>query len=90
MDSLLLSQNYILILEVKNISGTLLFDHNFQQLIRTLDGTEEAYPYPLTQIQQHEDHLKSWLAKNGFIVIPVHSLVVISNPSDHNKIKSRE
>ncbi|MFC0270255.1 nuclease-related domain-containing protein [Metabacillus herbersteinensis] len=56
MDTLLLSQSYLLILEVKNMSGTLPFDNKFKQLIRTLDGKQESYPYPLVQIQQHEDH----------------------------------
>ncbi|QIZ10612.1 NERD domain-containing protein [Priestia megaterium] len=38
IDTLLLSQNYILIIEAKNIAGTLTFDNVFKQLIRTHDG----------------------------------------------------
>ncbi|WP_209121773.1 nuclease-related domain-containing protein [Alkalihalobacillus sp. BA299] len=80
MDSLLLSRQFILILEVKNYSGTLYFDQTFHQLIRTLDGKQEVFPDPLLQIQRQEQQLKKWLAMNRLPEVPIISLVVISNP----------
>lgn len=80
IDTLLLSEKFVLIIEVKNIAGTLYFDPVFKQLIRTKEGKETAFPDPLIQIQRHELQLKNWLLKNRLPTAPIHSLVVISNP----------
>ena len=69
-----------LILEVKNIAGTIYFDPIFKQLIRTKDGKETAFPYPITQLERQESQLKEWFRKNGLKEMPIFSLVVISNP----------
>ncbi|WP_062232798.1 nuclease-related domain-containing protein [Fictibacillus sp. FJAT-27399] len=80
IDTLILSQRFILILEVKNIAGKLYFDQDFHQLIRTLDGKEEGFPDPILQIRRHEFQMKAWLEKHKFPELPMESLVVISNP----------
>ncbi|CAH0344764.1 nuclease-related domain-containing protein [Bacillus sp. CECT 9360] len=80
IDTLVITQNFLLILEVKNIAGTIYFDPNFHQLIRTQDGQESTFPDPLLQTDRQEFQLKRWLAKNRLKDIPVLSLVVISNP----------
>ncbi|MFJ7639399.1 nuclease-related domain-containing protein [Peribacillus sp. NPDC097225] len=80
IDTLLLSRKFILIIEVKNIAGSLYFDSTFNQLIRTKDGKEMGFPDPLNQIERHESQLKSWLMKHGLTEPPIYSLVVISNP----------
>ncbi len=41
IDVLIITNYYLLILEVKNIAGTLFFDQTFNQLIRTKNGEEE-------------------------------------------------
>ncbi|PLR75422.1 NERD nuclease [Bacillus sp. V3-13] len=81
IDTLLISPYYALILEVKNISGTLHFDNDFHQLIRTANEKEEGFPNPLLQARQQRDEFKIWLADHKFYEIPVEYLVVISNPS---------
>jgi hypothetical protein len=81
MDSLLLSSKFLLIIEVKNISGTIIFDDHFHQLIRTLNGKEEAFQDPLSQVKRHQRQLKDWLAANKFSEIPIITLIVITNPS---------
>lgn len=43
LDTLLISPYFILILEVKNISGTLIFDDHFKQLIRVTPEKEEGF-----------------------------------------------
>ncbi|MBD1380452.1 nuclease-related domain-containing protein [Metabacillus arenae] len=80
IDTLLLSQKFALIIEVKNISGTIFFDPLFNQLIRTKEGKETAFPDPVIQIQRQESQFKNWLLKNGLPDVPLYSLVVISNP----------
>lgn len=88
IDTLILTPYFILNLETKNISGTLFFDQDFHQLIRTLDEKEEAFPDPILQIQRQESQLKSWLAKNKVPQIPITSKVVISNPLSIIKTQS--
>lgn len=81
MDSLVICKNFMIILEVKNIAGSLFFDHVFHQLIRTKDNQEETFPDPVLQVRRHQMQLKQWLGKFGLQHIPIIPLVVISNPS---------
>lgn len=81
MDSLLLSKKCLIILEVKNMKGILYFDTTFHQLIRTLDGKQEAFPDPLLQVYRQEQQLKKWLENNQLPPMPILSLIVISNPN---------
>ncbi|MEN8698001.1 nuclease-related domain-containing protein [Bacillus infantis] len=96
VDALLLSRKFIVILEVKNITGTLYFDQYFHQLIRTQEDKEEAFPDPLTQINRHTFLMKKWLKAQGFPDIPIESFVVISSPytliktSPENQLISRK
>ncbi|CAH0235044.1 hypothetical protein SRABI96_02775 [Peribacillus sp. Bi96] len=80
LDTLLISKKFALIIEVKNIAGMIYFDSHFNQLIRTKDGKETAFPDPLIQVSRQESQLKNWFLKNGFPSLPILSLVVISNP----------
>ncbi|WP_152681112.1 nuclease-related domain-containing protein [Neobacillus vireti] len=76
IDTLLLSQNLILIIEAKNILGTLLFDNIFKQLIRQNDdGTEESFEDPRVQAQRLQSLLRKWLVKNGLNLLPIEHLV---------------
>ncbi|MBH0163252.1 nuclease-related domain-containing protein [Fictibacillus sp. 26RED30] len=80
IDTLLLSPRYLLNLEVKYITGTLVFDH-LNQVIRVKDdGSEEAFRNPIFQVKRQQSHLIEWMIKNRIPPIPVRSLVVMSNP----------
>ncbi|WP_209124995.1 nuclease-related domain-containing protein [Alkalihalobacillus sp. BA299] len=81
IDTLLLSTNFILIIEVKNISGTLFFDENFHQLIRLINDKEEAFPDPLLQVRRQKQQLQGWWNKQKYPELPIESMIVISNPS---------
>jgi hypothetical protein len=81
IDILLLTSNYLVILEVKNMNGTLCFDQKFHQLIRALNGKEEAFPDPITQVKRQKKHLHQWLISNHFPSLPIFPLIVISNPA---------
>lgn len=87
MDLLLLSPKLLLILEVKNYAGTILFDQEFKQLVRTLAEKEEAFPDPILQVERHKIQLREWLAlKKIPPSLPIETLVVVSSP--HTLIKS--
>ncbi|MGY4691113.1 nuclease-related domain-containing protein [Salibacterium sp. K-3] len=79
LDTLLLSPASALVLEIKNISGTLLFDSEFHQLIRSDGEKEEAFPDPISQVQRHQHQLTAWLRHTCSVNIPVESLVVSGN-----------
>ncbi|EMJ6443159.1 nuclease-related domain-containing protein [Bacillus cereus] len=81
IDTLIVSSYFLLFLEIKNIIGTLIFDANFNQLIRIADGTtEEGFPDPLLQLKRQEMQLRKWLNLHDLHNIPIESLVVISSP----------
>lgn len=80
MDALILSSSFIVILEVKNIAGTLYFDTGFNQLIRTYNNTQESFPDPLIQIKRQEAQFTIWCKQQSIPEIPIHSFVVISSP----------
>lgn len=81
IDTLVISQHYILIVEVKNISGTLMFDPMFNQMIRISETKEEAFPDPLTQVERQRLQLEMFLLKSKVSRIPIETLIVISNRS---------
>lgn len=81
MDTLLISPKRIIILEVKNIAGTVIFGDPFNQLIRIKDGVEEGFDNPITQVRRQRFQLIKWLSKNKFCLPPIHYFVVFSNTS---------
>ncbi|USK33696.1 NERD domain-containing protein [Bacillus sp. F19] len=81
LDIVILTRSYILILEVKNMSGTLCFDQTFKQLIRTINGREEAFPDPILQVRRQQKNLQTWLSEHNYPSMPLHSYIVISNPA---------
>ncbi|MFO1446314.1 NERD domain-containing protein [Bacillus sp. Bva_UNVM-123] len=80
LDTLIISSTFALILEIKNIKGTLYFDSTFKQLLRMNDSNEEGFLDPLSQAQQQKNAFRKWL-NSMEISIPIDYLVVISNPS---------
>ncbi len=81
IDTLLVSQQVIVILEVKNFAGTLHFDEELMQMIRTFEEKEEGYAHPIFQVKRNALLLKKRLSLDKFPDIPIEFLVVISNPS---------
>ncbi|MCP3740451.1 nuclease-related domain-containing protein [Rossellomorea sp. BNER] len=95
IDTIIMTPYYILLLEVKNISGTLYFDEKFQQLIRTVNGKEEAFPDPLTQVNRQTAQMMNWLSNHKISPVPVESLIIISSPytiikaSNHSTLQKK-
>ncbi|RSK54610.1 nuclease-related domain-containing protein [Bacillus canaveralius] len=80
IDTLLLTANLAIILEVKNIAGTLFFDQLFHQLIRTnANGKEEGFPDPITQASLQKYQLNEFLHELQVPDIPIEYAVVICN-----------
>ncbi|MBM7551641.1 nuclease-related domain-containing protein [Thalassobacillus pellis] len=88
LDTLILSPQFLLILEVKNYSGTLTFNTSYNQLIREKDGLEEAFPDPVIQVTRQQEQLQAWMqAQLGFTMM-VETLVVFAN--ERTVVKSTE
>lgn len=81
MDVLILTSKYILIIESKNISGTLIFDKEYNQLIRVSNGVEEGFQDPILQVKHQEYQLKQWLIDQFKLELPLESVVVITKPN---------
>ncbi|MDG4657136.1 nuclease-related domain-containing protein [Ectobacillus antri] len=79
MDTLLVTPSYLLILEVKNISGTLFLDHQFNQLIRNQNGEEHVFADPILQVRRQAFQLRMWLEVYKIPTVPIEYLVVMTN-----------
>ena len=80
IDTLLLTDSFALIIEVKNIAGVINFDTTFNQMIQFKKGIEIALPDPTIQISMQESQLRKWLHQHHFPLIPIRTIIVISNP----------
>jgi Nuclease-related domain len=80
IDTLLLTNSFALILEVKNIAGSIEFDSIFNQIIQKKNGLEIALPDPIIQTGRQESQFRLWLQEHHFPPIPIRTLIVISNP----------
>ncbi|WP_197468196.1 nuclease-related domain-containing protein [Fictibacillus phosphorivorans] len=79
IDTLIVNPEYILIIEAKNISGNLFFDHTFNQLLRTKNGIEEPFQDPIAQAERQKYQLENWLSKHKFPTVPIETLVVMTH-----------
>lgn len=90
LDTLILSNRFLLILEVKNWYGTVIFGENGQVTRVGDDGVEEGFSNPVAQAQLQQHRFMQWLQARGIPNIPIHFLVVISFPSTIIKSHSLE
>lgn len=81
VDTVLLTKHFLLILEVKNISGRVDYDEQKHQLTRTRPtGTEDILTNPFDQLHRHEELFQRILSKLK-ISLPIEKAVVMANPS---------
>lgn len=81
IDTIVITEKYILILEVKNWYGTIVFYENGQVIRIGDDGDEEGFPNPIPQVKLQQHRLRKWLNLYTTSYIPLDFLVVISFPS---------
>lgn len=80
LDSVLVTNRYVLYLEIKNIRGSIEFISNPQQLKRTFDGKIDYMACPLQQTKRNHQEL-AFLVKNHNPQLPVYAAIVFANPS---------
>ncbi|WP_187443736.1 nuclease-related domain-containing protein [Rossellomorea aquimaris] len=81
IDFLILTPSYILLIEVKNISGIVTIDPFIRQLTRTYKGITEGFSDPISQVQRQKLLLQKWFSVQKLKHPPIKHLVVFSNPS---------
>jgi Nuclease-related domain len=81
IDSLLFTPYYTLILEIKNISGTLTIDSEFNQLTKNYNGVETGFSDPIMQAQRQKLFLQRFFYNHNLVIPPIEYLVVIGNPN---------
>ncbi|QOY37145.1 NERD domain-containing protein [Anaerobacillus isosaccharinicus] len=79
IDTVLLSSKFHLILEVKNMAGTLYFNNDPQQLVQKLNNEEKAYQCPILLVERQRLQLQTFLKKFQIPEVPILTLVVISH-----------
>lgn len=80
IDTIFVCKHFVLVIEVKNITGRIDFNAQTRQLIRTReDGVAEVFHSPIDQVKRHRT-----LIDNHFLHLPEHipveSAVIITNP----------
>jgi len=81
MDTIFVCNHFVLVAEVKNVTGRIEFNPQTRQLIRYREnGAAEAFNSPIDQVKRHQQ-----LLQNHFMslpdYVPVEAAVVITNPS---------
>ncbi|MFJ3391120.1 MULTISPECIES: nuclease-related domain-containing protein [unclassified Lysinibacillus] len=81
MDTLLMSQNFILIVEIKNIVGRVEYMEDNHQFIRiTSDDKVDGFRNPFDQVKRHARMLRRLFQMSGHH-IPIEYIVVSANPN---------
>lgn len=79
IDTLILSRQYILLLETKNHSGHIDIDQ--EQFTRKSVYGEQGYHHPINQVNEQKERLKEWLAQHRLPEVPIIPLVILSHSS---------
>lgn len=88
-DIIILSKSFFLLIEVKNLSGSITYDPAFQQIIQQYNGKEKIYKDPILQVERQKLQFMLWLDKNKIInQPPIRTLVILSNSHAHIKTTS--
>ena len=86
IDTLILTKSYILITEIKNITGSLRFKEYPNKLVRIVDNQEEKpFDCPLTQLDRNCDGISKILTKIN-LKLPIHQALVF--PSQNTIIEN--
>ncbi|MBB5172853.1 NERD domain-containing protein [Texcoconibacillus texcoconensis] len=81
IDTLLLTEKYACIFEVKNLSGTAEFNPQLKQLTRKYADIEEGHRDPISQVYLQTYHFSRWLKMQQYSTLPIYSFVIMSHPT---------
>lgn len=81
IDSLIISQHAIFIIDSKSIDGVITFNTNLQQLTQHHQGVEKSFKYPITQLESIKFLFMKWLEARGLTGFPIFYFVSIADTS---------
>ncbi|WP_176222106.1 nuclease-related domain-containing protein [Tuberibacillus sp. Marseille-P3662] len=80
IDALILTPNFAVIVEAKNLAGNLTYDPTFNQLIQNHNGKVRRISDPFAQVIRQRNLLIKWLEYHNVYSLPFEYLVVNTNP----------
>lgn len=80
MDTLILTNGYVLLLEIKTYRGILHFEDDPYALIQITDEDTIARRCPQLQARSYVEGIREWLKRHGFD-IPVYANIVLGFPT---------
>lgn len=86
IDTLVITENAIYIVEIKNFNGTITFDSILNQFTRDDGEKEIGYRHPITQAELQQMCLENWLHERNYKNIPIHFFIAISDPATVIKV----
>ncbi|MBM7577764.1 nuclease-related domain-containing protein [Jeotgalibacillus terrae] len=89
IDSIIITPQFILITEIKNMVGNLHFDKKGGVLTRISNGQTAYFTCPLFQVSRHKEcisHVLNYLNLN----VPIHDLVIYTNKNVEFTVKDSE
>lgn len=78
IDTLLITENYIVLIEIKHYSGSIELDLN-GQLNRYHSNQKQSFPNPVAQVTRQQTQLENLLHTYGFPPIPISSYVLFTS-----------
>ncbi|MCL1631193.1 NERD domain-containing protein [Sporolactobacillus sp. CPB3-1] len=80
IDTLILHPFFLTIFEVKNYTGTIIFESEYGQVIRCSDNRREGFPNPILQTLRHQSALRQWLNRRNLPQLPIEARVIFAHP----------
>ncbi|GEN46579.1 nuclease-related domain-containing protein [Alkalibacillus haloalkaliphilus] len=77
MDFLLVTSNFILIIESKNMSGEVMMKEGSHQIFHH----NQTYDDPLNQVEEQKFQLVNWLEQRSYGKVPIETVVVMTSPN---------
>jgi hypothetical protein len=81
IDTVVVTSYFILLIDAKNYSGSLYFDQELKECIRTYKELVESILDPLSQAYLHNYQMKNFWKLNKLMTLPILSLVIITHPT---------
>lgn len=78
IDTICLTPNFIILLEIKNISGEVHYDDQKFQFIRIKDGEKKTLRNPYTQLNRNMEFIEKILSKMK-LELPIERAIVMAN-----------
>jgi hypothetical protein len=90
IDSLIFTQSFPIIVEIKDISGEITFEKKSEQVIRKLNDKEDGFQNPLIQVRKQSQLFDAWLKDHKLPAMNLVELVVYSDRKTIIKTDNRD